>query len=203
MSSAFRSYWRNGTRSLRNVLFVYSIDEFENLTLDQQKLINTLLREKELPSTLRIGSRLYGIKTQATDSAEEENLRNSEFESLYLDQIFRTHKKRYSTFAKELIEKRLTAAYGLTDDDSKINTIDVNWAEFFETWDDNWKSKDIVKLVGVKAPHERAHFLSLRRKFQNTEFLENATDRVIKNLSVPDYPLLEKLNCLLFVPGYV
>jgi hypothetical protein len=167
---------------LRNVLFVYSIDEFENLTLDQQKLINTLVREKEFPSTLRIGSRLYGIKTQATDSAEEENLRNSEFESLYLDQIFRTHKKRYSTFAKELIEKRLTAAYGLTDDDSKINTIDVNWAEFFETWDDNWKSKDIVKLVGGKPPHERAHFLSLRRKFQNTEFSESTSDRVIKNL---------------------
>ena len=182
---------------LRNVLFVYSIDEFENLTLDQQKLINTLVREKELPSTLRIGSRLYGIKTQATDSAEEENLRNSEFESLYLDQIFRTHKKRYSTFAKELIEKRLTAAYGLTDDGSKINAMDVNWAEYFETWDDSWKSKDIVKLVGRKPPHERPHFNSLRNKLQSTELREGVVDRVINNLLVPDYPLLEKLNLLL------
>jgi hypothetical protein len=181
---------------LKNILFVYSIDEFENLTFEQQKLINTLVREKELPSTLRIGSRLYGIKTQATDSAEEENLRHSEFEAIYLDQLFRTHKKRYSVFAKVLIEKRLAAAYGLPEEESKVKAINMNWAEFFETWDDNWNSKDILALVGKTPPVERPHFLSLKKKLRMANLPDRSVDKIIKHLIVADYPLLEKLNLL-------
>jgi hypothetical protein len=149
-----------------------------------------------LPSTLRIGSRLYGIKTHATDSAEEENLRNSEFEAIYLDRLFRTHKKRYSVFAKELIEKRLAAAYGLPEDGSKISTIDTDWAGYFEAWDDNWNSKDILSLVGGAAPFERRHFLSVREKLA-TDLSQRAIDKVIENLIAEEYPLLEKLNLLL------
>jgi hypothetical protein len=182
---------------LKKVLFVYSIDEFENLTIEQQKLINTLVREKELPSTLRIGSRLYGVKTQATDSAEEENLRNSEFETLYLDHLFRTHKKRYSVFAKELIEKRLIAAYGLPGEDGKVESIDINWGKFFEGWDDNWRSKDILALVGGGNSSERAHFVSLRRKLQSAHVPSHAIERIMNNLVAPNYPLLEKVNILL------
>jgi hypothetical protein len=188
-------------RFLRNVLFVYSIDEFENLTSDQQKLINTLVREKELPSTLRIGSRLYGVKTHATDSAEEENLQNSEFESLYLDQLFRTHKKRYSTFAKELIEKRLAAAYGLPRGSGKINAIDIRWEEFFETCDDSWRSVDIVALVKGRPSHERRHFVAFREKVLAGGVPEGTVDKVISNLSAPDFPILEKVNLLLFYQG--
>lgn len=182
---------------LKNVLFVYSIDEFENLTVDQQKLVNTLVREKELPSTLRIGSRLYGIKTHATDSADEENLRNSEFESLYLDQLFRTHKKRYSSFAKELIEKRLAAAYGLPRDGSKVKVVDVNWAEFFETCDENWESKSISDIFKGKPSHERRHFLSLEEKLRSGDLSDGSVKSVMRNLTAPSYPLLEKVNILL------
>ena len=46
-----------------NCLFVYLIDEFENLLDYQQRYFNTLIREKESPTTFKIGSRLYGVKT--------------------------------------------------------------------------------------------------------------------------------------------
>ena len=38
---------------LSGVKFAYLIDEFENLTRDQQRYVNTLVREKELPTELR------------------------------------------------------------------------------------------------------------------------------------------------------
>ncbi|PII37953.1 hypothetical protein T190_28395 [Sinorhizobium meliloti CCBAU 01290] len=48
---------------MRDVLFVYAIDEFENLTTSQQVHVNTIYREREPPSTFRIGARTYGIRT--------------------------------------------------------------------------------------------------------------------------------------------
>lgn len=184
---------------LKSVLFVYSIDEFENLTQEQQRLMNTLVREKELPSTLRIGSRLYGIKTHATDSAAEENLRDSEFETLYLDQIFRTHKKRYASFAKQLIDKRLASAYGLTGDRSKIEPVDgMKWAGFFEEPDENWNSPEFLELVKNKPSPERRHFVDLQEKLGSATFSPGTIRKVVGNLSAPDFPLLEKTNLLIF-----
>lgn len=74
---------------LRDVVFVYFIDEFETLSIPQQKLINSLVRDRELPSTIRVGSRLYGMKTLETDGDQEENLPDSEFERVVLDEVFR------------------------------------------------------------------------------------------------------------------
>ncbi len=182
---------------LRDVLFVYSIDEFENLTINQQKLINTLVREKELPSTLRIGSRLYGVKTNATDSAEEENLRNSEFEVLSLDQLFRTHKRHYSTFAKKLIEKRLAAAFGLFTDKHVLKPIDIDWHSFFETYDDSWNSEAILTLVKGKPSAQRRHFILLKEKLISGGLTPKAADTIVGDLSSTAYPLLEKTNVLL------
>lgn len=181
---------------LRNILFVYSIDEFENLTIDQQKLINTFVREKELPATLRIGSRLYGIKTHATDSAEEENLKSSEFEIFPLDQLFRTHRKRYGTFAKSLIDKRLAAAYGLTTENGSIGKLDVRWGDYFEQYDDSWSSNYFLRLVKERPSPERRHFTVLRSNLHALGLSENRADEVVTLLSAESYPLLEKTNIL-------
>ena len=53
------------------LVFVYLIDEFENLTKPQQRYINTLIRERQAPCTLKVGVRPYGFKTKETMSAGE------------------------------------------------------------------------------------------------------------------------------------
>ena len=83
------------------------IDEFENLTVDQQKHINTLLREKESPSTFKIGARLYGVRTYSTNSAEEENKENSEYEVYNIDKEFRERFSDYKSWAKKICIKKL------------------------------------------------------------------------------------------------
>ena len=42
--------------------FLYLLDEYENLADRQQRYINTLLREKELPCSFKIGGRTYGFQ---------------------------------------------------------------------------------------------------------------------------------------------
>src|SRR5262249_11112946 len=64
--------------ALNGVKIAYLIDELENLTEPQQQYVNTLIREKAPPCTFKVGSRLYGFRTQRTLSAGEENRPGSE-----------------------------------------------------------------------------------------------------------------------------
>jgi hypothetical protein len=70
---------------LKNVVFSYQLDEFENISEQQQRYINSLLRERQAPSTFRVGSRLYGVKTYKTYSSDEENREGSEFDKVVLE----------------------------------------------------------------------------------------------------------------------
>ncbi len=63
---------------------------------------------------------MYGVKTQLTNSGEEENKEDSEYELVILDDRLRKNEAQYSQFAKRLIMKRLVesgvVAAPLTDD---------------------------------------------------------------------------------------
>lgn len=169
---------------LRSVVFLYCIDEFENLTEEQQQVVNSLVRDKSPPSTLRIGSRLYGVKTHRTDGGHEENLSNSEYRQLVLDSVFRQHKDRYVEFAKELVTRRLQVAVGDK----------VDMSQLFETVDDAWNSERFAKLVSAPSS-ERLHMKQLIDKVSGASSLP---EQLLSLLGCEAYPLLEKLNLLLF-----
>ena len=93
---------------LENVVFSYYIDECENLLEYQQRHVNTLLRERQAPSTFRIGARSYGMSTFSTDSGDGEEIREgSEYSLLQLDAQFRREPARYKEFAGALLRRRL------------------------------------------------------------------------------------------------
>lgn len=168
----------------QSVLFLYCIDEFENLTEDQQQVVNSFVRDKRPPSTLRVGSRLYGVKTHRTDGGAEENLRESEYRQLVLDSVFRQHKDRYANFARSLVAKRIEMALG--------RSVDVE--TFFVGVDESWRSeyvRDLCSGIG----EERIHFKQFSSRLSTSSELAK---RLIAGLRCDDYPLLEKLNILLF-----
>lgn len=181
-----------------DVITVYMLDEFENLTSAQQRFINTLVREKEVPSTFKIGARLYGIKTYATYSDGEENLKDSEFELLPLDQK-RRRSRTYSDFCRALISKRLEQANVHVASAARLNT-------FFETIDDSWNSVYWRDVVGKYKAIERPHLKALRGHLQSGiksgialgVKTDSDIDRVINAISVEDFPLVEKAKVLLF-----
>lgn len=189
--------------SFRDVLFVYLVDEFENLSEEQQRYINTLLREKQLPCSFKIGARLYGVKTYATFSDKEENKQGSEFELLPLDEHLRKNDK-YTDFAYMLIQKRLhEAGYLVNRNDATQPWNKESLAGFFSTYPKSKYYSEETSFIHVKYQKmERPYFQTLRDKLRmgvasrlvigiNSEA---DIDKVISLLRVDEYPLLEKIN---------
>jgi hypothetical protein len=96
--------------SLSGVVFAYLLDEYENLTIDQQRYVNTLIREKQLPATFLVGSRLYGLRTHETLSAGEENRQGSEYDLVVLEDTYRSGAKGYGKFCENIVQRRIQDA---------------------------------------------------------------------------------------------
>ncbi len=92
---------------LSGLVFAYLLDEYENLTLEQQHYVNTLIREKQLPTTFLVGSRLYGLRTHETLSAGEENRQGSEYDLVILEDTYRSQAHSYDAFCRGIVQRRL------------------------------------------------------------------------------------------------
>jgi hypothetical protein len=188
--------------SLAGIAFVYQLDEFENLTEDQQRHVNTLVREREAPATFKIGGRQFGIKTHATFSGGEDNLRDSEYEELRLDEQFRSNARSYQELARKLAARRLSQAVGASELD-KPNDL-ASLGGWFEQPDHGWRSSYLRELCPQQDPSRREHFVRLRRQLADAvrdglaPGIEGSEDsiRVCLTLQVPDYPVLERVNLL-------
>jgi hypothetical protein len=181
--------------ALRNIQFLYLVDEFENLAKSQQKYINTLYREKEYPASFKIGARLYGVRTFSTFSADEDNKEGSEYEVLYLDDYLRKLSSSYGVFARKLCERRL----------SEAGYANANIDNFFETFPDA-EAQVRYALSKKESEQQPPYFKKLRQKLEKgvskglsyDVSSDDEIERIIKNLSVPTNPLLEKANTFLF-----
>ncbi|OWK37935.1 hypothetical protein [Fimbriiglobus ruber] len=190
---------------LKECLFVFLIDELENLSEEQQKYINTLIREKEPPCSFKVGAKLYGVKTYRTYSADEENKEGSEFETVWLDEWMRSS-DRYELFAKRLIAKRLHEYGYLSARMAPIDTAAALLNDWFETYPASKFAQAETKFISEKyKDKERPYFESLLNHLKKA--VANRTSPGITSeddityavncLRCPQYPLLEKLNIFL------
>lgn len=186
---------------LASIQFCYQLDEFENLTEPQQTHVNTLIRERESPATFKIGARQFGIRTHKTFSAGEVNVRDSEFDELRLDGRFRDNESHYRQLVNLLVERRLEAFRASPSGRAKYGPL----KDWFEDPDLDWQSTLFLNLCASSTSRDRAHFRMLQQALRSGFELSSAPDidgdaaidRVVVGLSVPDYPLLEKLNILI------
>ena len=190
---------------LKDILFVYLVDEFENLTESQQKLINTLIREKQNPCSFKIGARLYGVRTYSTFCADENNKEGSEYEQLLLDKTLRENEK-YDAFARRLVIRRL-ANRGIlgnppeTDEDARKFLTKA----FEQIPTDNLAEASTRFVLEKYSNRERPYFKKLQDvmlqglKAKRTPGITSLSDinTVVDRLSCPNFPLLEKLNCFI------
>ncbi|GLS19644.1 hypothetical protein GCM10007874_26610 [Labrys miyagiensis] len=176
---------------MKDILFVYAIDEFENLTREQQIHVNTIYREREPPSTFRIGARTYGIRTYQTNSGGEDNIKDSEFSEIQLDVELRELDRQYGDFCRTLISKRLSQLGFATSQDLDRH---------FETFEIGARSSDwntIMSPVSTEREHFRRFSQQIRRSFKTFN-----VEKAIDLLSNADRPLLEKLNILIFMQNW-
>lgn len=180
--------------SLSKTIFVYLIDEIENLSLDQQKFINSLIRYRKGNATIRVGARLYGIKTYETIGAGEPIKRNSEYERVELDSFLRGHDKEYAKLAEELVAKRLNV--------SSVGSLGhKNISELFESISpNNFYQELTIKLASSRedATKDRPYFERLKGHLADVfgKQPEDVYAPIVDMMRLEDFPLVEKLNIL-------
>jgi hypothetical protein len=167
--------------------FTYLIDEYENLSESQQIYVNTLIREKELPTTFLIGARLPGVRTHETLSADEVNRKGSEYEWIPLEDAYRQDPERYAEFCARLAVRRLKASNSAVQ--SRQGLEDALRAEP----EDAFKRTSLTELGRGLDPLDRPYIVALRKSVADDTHDEALAMRVARLLSVPDNPALEKL----------
>jgi hypothetical protein len=191
--------------SLRDCLFLYLIDEFENLSEIQQKYVNTLLRERQSPCTFKIGARMYGVRTFSTYSADEDNKEGSEYEVLRLDAILREN-EHYGEFAKRLISKRLAELNRVPSDPATLDAMSKTLDTWFEEPPKSrFSASETAYILEKYSARERPYFKNIRQYLEQAVKVDAAPglrasdiDRVLDLLRCHDFPLLEKANLFLF-----
>ena len=173
--------------ALSDVLFVYLIDEVENLTSDQQRFLNSLIRYRRGSATIRVGGRLYGMKTLETTGSGEPIRRGAEYERVVLDEILRDHPQQYDGLVRSLVAKRLERAGFSAAAQSKIDV-------YFEELDasDYWRS--VEKLLPKRRDDQPAPYhRKLAADLKTALGLDEPTiTGIIDALQVPEHRFLEK-----------
>lgn len=179
--------------ALNDVLFVYLIDEVENLTADQQRFLNSLIRYRRGSATIRVGGRLYGMKTFNTTGSGEEIRRGAEYERVVLDEILREHPEQYDGLVRSLVAKRLERVGFAAAAQTKIDT-------YFEELDprDYWRSID--RLLPRPKENQLAPYLrKLAADLKTTLGFDELTITGITDaLQVPEHRFLEKAAAFQF-----
>ncbi|MBC2669233.1 hypothetical protein ACFOON_07990 [Novosphingobium piscinae] len=177
---------------LRDTLFVYLIDEVENFTTEQQRFLNSLIRYVRGNATIKVGARLYGIKTFDTLGSGEPIRRDAEYERVVLDEILRDHPDQYEQLVRQLVVKRIASAgYGSVAPDA----LD----EHFEQLDPSeyWRSID-ARLPQLKG-REPAYLKSIASDLKASVGADDVTTtEVVRRLALPERRYLEKAAAFFF-----
>lgn len=201
-------------RGFQSVRFLYIIDELENLSEQHQRYVNTLVRERQDPTSFWVSSRAYGVRTYRTLSADEENRVGSEFHRVVLDEHLR--QGDFEAFGSQLIARRLLASRFLESRTRFYSLLDAGAdgsaaagelgrviGEFFESTDTGGLALEATRFVSENyEPAKRPYLETLRSKIASAlsrglaPGLSSAGDieRVVSALRIPEAPIIERLN---------
>jgi hypothetical protein len=186
----------NLVEELRDTLFVYLIDEIENFTAEQQRYLNSLIRYRSGNATIKLGARLYGIKTYATLGSGEPIKRNAEYERVELDSLLREQPKEYENLVRSLIVKRLRA-FGSLVETKGNKTLD----ECFEELDNRnyWEAAQHDLLKRGDSDRKRSLGNKLREDLKLIPTIAaQEIDAILGFLALPNHLFLEKAASFYF-----
>jgi len=174
-------------QQFKGVNFLYIIDEFENITENQQRLINSLYREKELPVSFRISGRPYAYKTYKTLGSGEENVYQSEYERAILDDLFREDPVKYKNFIIQMSLKKL-----------EQNGYNITQNQFFDFFEEFSLNDFYLKCNEKANKYYHVHLRKLSDSLRKIKYKEKEITTISKNLIFEKDLLIEKVNLILF-----
>ncbi len=170
-------------KELKNVNYVFVLDELEKLRVDWQKeALNTLVFEKKNNCTFWVGARKNGYTTRNTLSGEPLH-DGHEFASVDLDIILRQDEKAFRKFAVNLFKRRLEIC--------ELPAIEP------EALFENYNDKLFLDSLSKK---DLAHWKKLRSRFKTIGVNEQQSEKLVDALQyhVQNNPLEQKLKLYLF-----
>ncbi|HFS7497181.1 hypothetical protein KPE82_08140 [Acinetobacter baumannii] len=184
----------------KDISLIYLIDEIENFSnIEQQEVIQTLIRYSEGMSTFRISGRLYAIKTYSTIGNGEENREESEFKKINLDECLKNLGADYKYFAQNFITKRLIHKKLI------LNESSFNIYNCFTNVNSNYYYNDFINYLEIDQKSNDFQFLKkFKRTLQEVPTIIKKQDiDSICDLLVSDFPLiLQKHNILRFCKDF-
>ena len=169
-----------------NKYILYLVDELENFSITQQQLIQTLIREKPVACTFRIGTRPYGIRTLKTLKGVEENRDGSEFKGVVLDEFLRNY-QRYNEYVINILENRLrNSGISLARDYKLVDLFEMQ------------TNDDILHAVAEKKDKQsRSALATLSSNLKKLNISNDAINIIMTNITFDQDILLERTNILL------
>jgi hypothetical protein len=170
----------------KNKYILYLIDELENFSANQQQLIQTLIREKPVACTFRVGTRPYGIRTLKTLRGVEENHDGSEFEGVILDEFLRNY-KYYPEYVTKILENRLRNSGISLPRDFRLKDL---FAEQSNT--------EILEMVAAKKDKQsRSYMNKLKGDLKKLPLSEENIASILENIAYPNNILVERTSVML------
>lgn len=188
---------------LRDVKFIYILDEYEKLFEWQKVFVNTLVWEKKPPCTFWIGARRYGYTNMQTKAGEKLKL-GSEYQQIFLDEEFQANEDMYKEFAKKLYLRRLENLYS----DTEIKQIEIKFSNKFEEYSDE---KIINAIIEKYKDGDYKHIKLLRNKITNASkkgtikaLTEKEVDRITNQIisNTDNNPLEQKYKIYLLYKNW-
>lgn len=170
----------------KNKYILYLIDELENFSAEQQQLIQTLIREKPVACTFRVGTRPYGVRTLKTLRGVEENHDGAEFEAVILDEFLRNY-KYYPKYVTDILINRL-----------RNSGISLPREFSLESLFEEQTNSDILKQVASKKDRQsRSYMATLETKLTKIPLQKEVIAEIMFNIAYPDDILIERTNVFL------
>ncbi|GAA4625925.1 ORC-CDC6 family AAA ATPase [Cellulomonas oligotrophica] len=169
---------------LPGIRITFLIDELENLRADQQRYVNTLVREKVEDCTFIIGSRAEGLRTFETLSAGEVNKAGSEYDITTLEDVYSSNRKAFRRFCTDVVVARMREVQPMAVEASLKRLFPANDA-------------DPDALTGAES-RLRPHLVNLRSSLKPVIRSDVRIDEILDYLAVAEDPLEEKLRILRF-----
>lgn len=170
----------------KNKYILYLIDELENFSAEQQQLIQTLIREKPVACTFRVGTRPYGVRTLKTLRGVEENHDGAEFQAVILDEFLRNY-KYYPKYVTDILINRL-----------RNSGISLPREFSLESLFEEQTNSDILKQVASKKGRQsRSYMATLETKLTKIPLQKEVIAEIMFNMAYPDDILIERTNVFL------
>ncbi|HXE45143.1 MAG TPA: hypothetical protein VN635_08090 [Conexibacter sp.] len=185
--------------------WLYLIDELENVTEEQQRYVQTLIREKEAPASLMLGSRLYGFRTRMTYSADEENKEGSEYTVFHPDETYVEQFSKFRRFCAHLVAQRLLESgyqaeqsrrRGASDSAARRTALAAELPRFFFEYQATRFGEAETRFVHDGGPPR--HLARLASQLSAANIPETEARAIVEALAFDGYPLVEQLNTFLF-----